>query len=128
MQIMNLLFFLPIMQNKKTVELSNHIIDYDKPSCVNCKFYKPTVYSSFDNNGKCTNYGYKNIENDKIYYEYSIICRNNEDKCGKNGLSYVAEKNLNNKKIMHHINSYRDAYIALLITILFTLINSRLKL
>ena len=101
-----------------TFSLSSNIKNIEKPACVNCKFYKPENYNTFDSTlNKCLKYGEKNIHDGKIYYEFVSMCRRNEEKCGENGLNYEEEPNLATKKLIHNLNNYSYAYTSSIILI-----------
>lgn len=63
------------------------IRDLEKPSCVECIYYKPdyTAVSVFD---KCTQFGGKDLHTGDILYDYADSVRRDETKCGKVGKYY----------------------------------------
>ena len=54
------------------------------PLCKNCVYYKPSFLNSY-NFGECTKFGKKDNKTDVLVYQYTHICRDNENECGKNG-------------------------------------------
>jgi hypothetical protein len=52
-----------LLQNRKiNTHLFSYINNFDKPTCITCKFYKPEHYDSFDSiTSKCSFYGNKNL-------------------------------------------------------------------
>ena len=49
------------------------------PLCKMCKHYRK---------GRCTLYGFKNVETGKIVHESASSCRSDKDTCGKEGKNY----------------------------------------
>ena len=62
------------------------------PVCKNCIFYRPNILDifNFENFGKCTKYGYKDVVSGGVYYNYADTCRSNEKMCGNTGKDYIA--------------------------------------
>ena len=54
------------------------------PSCKNCMYYKPSFFDSY-NFGECKKFHKKDNKTDILIYEYTHICRDNEEECGKSG-------------------------------------------
>lgn len=107
----------------KVTSLSPNIVNIGKPVCANCKFYKPNEYSSFDSElSNCQFYGKKNIHNGKITYEYADLCRNDEKKCGIEGVSFEEEPNLNMKKSIHYLKRYSYIYTSIFIYLFFSIL------
>jgi len=103
-----LLLFPLIIQKKRlfsSTKLFSSIKNIDKPACINCKFYKTEKFQNFDSiYNKCSKFGSKNIHNDIIYYDSATSCRENNEKCGEEGLYFQKEENLILKKINHHFS------------------------
>ena len=84
-----------------------------------CKYFTP---SYFDNQfvsaySKCKYFGDKNILSGKIEYDYAILCRNDEFKCGTEGMMFVKEPKLNSKIITHIlVNNPRKKIIIFFLT------------
>ena len=76
--------------------------------CKNCKYFKPDPTYSFDSitNSKCMCFGDKSIITGDIEYDNVEKCRNDETKCGKEGIQYVEEKNIVVKKLWHNTKMY----------------------
>ena len=84
----------------------NIIKNIKLPSCKNCIYYKPDNYnidftSSFT---RCEKFGEKNIITDKIKYDFTELCRENESKCGKEGKYFEEEKYIDMKILIHKFN------------------------
>jgi hypothetical protein len=92
-------FFFSIINSHKIIK------NIDFPSCKNCIYYKPCPYSDFTSIyvSKCNKFGVKNIISDEITYEYASSCRDDESKCGKEGIYFQKEENLSRKKVRHII-------------------------
>ena len=56
------------------------------PKCKDCKWYRNNKIGQ----PECKKFEMK-VNNDKKYYEFTFICRNNDDLCGENGY-YFSEK------------------------------------
>jgi len=70
------------------------IINGNLPSCSKCIHYRG-FYSILllDNHfGKCNKFGVKDIVTGKIKYDYADIVRNDENKCGQNGIFFEPRK------------------------------------
>ena len=61
-------------------------------SCRNCIHYKPSFFGPELSN--CANFGDKDIITNKITYEYTDHCRDNEKKCGKEGKYFEKDNNI----------------------------------
>jgi hypothetical protein len=77
------------------------------PSCKNCIYYKSNILnndftSTFN---KCEKFGEKNIVTDIITYNFADFCRNDENKCGKEGKYFEEEKNIKFKIFRYKIMS-----------------------
>jgi hypothetical protein len=89
----------------KSVSRPNFIKNINTPVCRNCIYYKPFIYSSdFDGSySECYRFGVKDIVTNKITYDFTSSCRNDEKKCGYNGKYYTEEINLNLKIFKHKV-------------------------
>jgi len=86
----------------KTPNTDKIIKNIHLPSCKNCVFYKPNPSSSFTSPlSKCEKFGEKNILTDEITYDYADSCRREESKCGKEGVFFEEEKNVEIKVFKH---------------------------
>ena len=72
--------------------LSSFIKCRDLPACINCVHfiedqsnYPYDPPPSDEKYGKCKLFGRQNMVTGNINYEYASLCRENEEKCGKNG-------------------------------------------
>ena len=77
------------------------------PSCKNCIHYKPS-YSTTDftaSYNSCNKFGRKDIITNKISYDLAFMCRNDENKCGRQGKYFEVEKNIKLKIFTHQIIS-----------------------
>ena len=64
--------------------LFSQIFAFHPPSCKNCIYYKPSFFDSY-NFGECKKFHKKDNKTDILIYEYTHLCRDNEDECGKTG-------------------------------------------
>jgi len=89
----------------KSVSRPNFIKNNNIPACRNCIYYKPFIYNSdFDGSySECYRFGKKNIVTNKITYDFTSSCRNDENKCGYNGKYYTEELNLDMKIFNHKV-------------------------
>ena len=103
MRILSTLTFTLLQKKHINTHLYSSINNFDKPICINCKFYKPEHFSSFDSTtSKCSFNGNKNLHTGKIEYPYATTCRNDETLCGEEGKLYQEEKKINIVKLSHH--------------------------
>ena len=72
--------------------LSSFIKHKDLPACINCVHFIPHEtnypYDPPPNDkeyGKCKLFGKQNMVTGTINYEYAVLCRENEQKCGEKG-------------------------------------------
>jgi hypothetical protein len=72
----------------------------------------------------CQKFGNKNIITDKITYDYADLCRQQDDKCGKEGKYFENDPYIKSKIIKHRIIS-RMPFI-LLSLVIFNAIASTL--
>jgi hypothetical protein len=92
------------------------IENFHLPSCKNCKFFKPSfTYSDFTSTfNKCEKFGEKNIVTDEITYKYADLCRRDESKCGKRGIFFEEEPNIDLKIFKHSfVNNFPNLLIIL---------------
>jgi len=75
--------------------------------CRNCKFFIPDATDIDFTSGynRCSNFGVKNIVSDKIIFDYTDSCRNDESKCGLEGKFFEKEPNLYSKMVLHKIRT-----------------------
>ena len=75
-------------------------------SCRNCVHFKPSLKvldDNFSSFSKCNKFGSKDIISGKITYDYTDLCRNNEENCGHNGKYWEIEKNLDLKILKYMV-------------------------
>lgn len=90
----------------KINSIKNEVENENVKFCKDCKYFLPNKFLFITNNefGKCALYNKlnKNDENylvtgkkkeDTIEYSYCSICRNSEDKCGKEGKDFISKYN-----------------------------------
>lgn len=84
---------------------SNQIIkNINVPSCRNCIYYKPPYYSDYSSCvAKCNKFGTKDVITDELVYDFAVMTRTNENKCGNEGKYFELEKNIEFKIFMHQI-------------------------
>jgi hypothetical protein len=89
----------------KTPNTDKIIKNFHFPSCKNCVFYKPdpNTVNFISTLSKCEKFGEKNIVSDEITYDYADICRRDESKCGKEGVFFEEEKNVEIKVFKHKL-------------------------
>jgi hypothetical protein len=63
-----------------------NVKSHNPPFCYDCKHYKPTSYSNYNNLGKCALF--IRVYEKRMLYEYADIARQDEHKCGKNGKDF----------------------------------------
>jgi len=116
------LFFLIAINAEKIIKTVSvpTIRNSNFPSCRNCIYYQPSFFSTdFDSStSKCEKIGEKNILTGKITYDYVEICRKDESGCGKKGIYFEEEKNLNMKIFFHKmISSFPETVLISLMVI-----------
>jgi hypothetical protein len=95
--IFNLLFLIYLINAK--------IITNNIPICKNSIHFKPLFQNDFSSDlNKCKYFGTKNIFTDDINYEYAILCRKDESKCGVNGKYFEEDPNVEIKILFHNIS------------------------
>jgi hypothetical protein len=89
---------LPLIRGDRVIKNIN------LPSCRNCMYYKPSTHNDFSSSlNRCEKFGTKDIISDEIDYDFASYCRNDEDKCGKDGKFFEIEPNLPAKMMTHSI-------------------------
>lgn len=79
--------------------------------CAHCKFYKPNWYEDFYSvSNKCSYFYIKDNYSGEIKYEYTSVCRADENKCGLNGKFFEIDPNLKRKKEIHSFDKERFNY------------------
>jgi len=94
--------FLQIFMLLNTPKIISNI---ENPTCKNCVHYKPSLtnidfVSQFN---KCEKFGEKNVMNGKIKYDFAIVARNDENKCGLSGKYFEQDPNINIKILKHFV-------------------------
>lgn len=80
------------------------IRNFDFPPCKNCVYYRPSGFNHFASPlNKCEKFGTKDVVTDEIAYNYTDICRSDEDLCGKSGKYHVKEPRFVLKRLKHAI-------------------------
>lgn len=74
------------------------IIKTQKP-CINCIHYiekkityPDDYYNTKSNIGRCSIFGKQHFVTGEIEYDSALLCRTNEQKCGKNGIFFSESK------------------------------------
>lgn len=105
------LFFI-VLVDSKIIKNAN------LPACRNCIHYKPPFLSDFDSSfSKCEYFGTKNIQTDKISYDYADSCRNDEKKCGQDGIYFKKEDNIFFKLLVHNLKNLSPILFTILLGI-----------
>jgi len=82
-------------------------------------YYKPSNYNDFTSTlNRCEKFGTKDIVSDQIDYDFASSCRNDENKCGKEGKYFELEQNLPAKMTQHFVAKNWPIGFAILIGIL----------
>jgi hypothetical protein len=98
------------------------------PACINCKFYKPNVYSEFASSlSRCEKFGEKNITTGKIEQDFVAMCRNDESKCGVEGKFFEEEENIDQKQFLHSIEYHLPKFFALFLFIFYSCFTQRVQ-
>ena len=105
---MNMMYYFLFFSGCIMTMESKIIKNMNVPSCRNCIHYKPSLYSKFssDYTSKCNYFGTKDIQTDEIFYDYTSSCRNDESKCGLNGIYFEKEPNIGFKIFLHNSIHY----------------------
>jgi len=74
-------------------------------SCKNCIYFKPSFSTSPSRLGKCEKFETKDIITSEVIYEFTDLCRRDEDKCGESG-KYFEEENKAIKMFKFNIIKY----------------------
>jgi hypothetical protein len=79
------------------------IRNIDIPSCKDCIYYRTKLFNGDFTSplNKCSQFGEKNIFTGEIKYDYADTCRNEESKCGKQGIEFKKEPRLWLKNLKH---------------------------
>ena len=115
------LLYSSLISNIKSEKIITNI---NIPSCKNCIFYKPNNDREFASSlNLCEKFGEKNIITDEIEYDSVYRCRNNEEKCGKEGIFFQEEPNIQLKIFKHSLvkNAFFNVYIIIIILFLLDL-------
>jgi hypothetical protein len=86
------------------ISLVNSVIINNKniPVCRNCIHFLPNSGSEFSSIiSQCNKFADKDLKTDEIIFNYADNCRDDENKCGKNGNYFELEKNLQRKIFLH---------------------------
>lgn len=111
------LIFLSIFYLFTGKRLFSTLHNYNKPSCIECKFYIPDDFSEYSSIiSKCEKFGHKDINNGKIYNDYSNSCRKDETKCGINGKEFEKVNNLFFCKLKHNFKRFYYLYSVYIIS------------
>jgi len=115
---MKILYLLLTLVNSEKI-----ITNFNIPSCRNCIYYKPSLYTSdfATTLSRCEKFGDKNIITDEITYLYADNCRNDESKCGKIGKYYEKEIYIEIKILNHVILSNMPTYLVTIIVFFYLL-------
>ena len=99
------------------------IKNINKLACKNCIHYIPPPYTKYESsNSRCSKFGSKDIVTDEITYDYASSCRNNESKCGEDGLYYEKDSDIEFKKFKHELLVDKTIFIACVSSFLFIVI------
>ena len=91
-------FFLMSLINSKVIINNKNI-----PVCRNCIHFSPNSVSEFSSIiSECNKFADKDLKTDKIIFNYADNCRNDENKCGKDGKYFEEEQNLQRKIFLHN--------------------------
>ena len=76
------------------------------PSCKDCIHYSPNAHElSFASRySHCKKFGEKNLVTGKIAYDSTDFCRNQEEKCGKEGTHFEADPQGAQKQLRYNSN------------------------
>lgn len=95
---MNIIYFFIISLVNSKVIINNINI----PVCKNCIHFIPNEYSDFSSSiSKCNKFGDKDLKTDDIIFNYVDDCRSDINKCGKEGIYFEKEPNLQRKIFTH---------------------------
>ena len=73
-----MLLFILFIMNTFYIKSLRHF-----PSCKNCIYYKPSFFDSY-NFGECKKFHKRDNKTDILVYQYTHLCRDNENECGQN--------------------------------------------
>lgn len=101
------------------------------PACRNCIHYIPSSFTTdftYPYN-ECGKFGVKNIVTDKIEYSIASSCREDKEKCGKEGKYFEEEPNIGWKITKHNVKSRNalavvgSTYIFLVVSFVYSLLD-----
>ena len=85
-----LLLFLRLFNKKLPTSI---IKNGDLPVCKECRFYRSSLYNFYDPAlARCHKFGRKDIITGYITYDYADLCREDQEKCGKEGKAYLEKE------------------------------------
>lgn len=86
MKFLNFLFALCAINNNKQILIEKNY-QKDIPLCKNCIYYKSYIsyFENIESLARCSKFSYKDIISNDNMNQYAIICRQNEEQCGKFG-------------------------------------------
>lgn len=116
---MKLLFLFFTLVNSDIIIKNNNV-----PACRNCIYYEANKNTHFTNTvSKCKKFAEKELETDKIIFDYADFCRMDENKCGKIGRYYEKENKLEQKIFIHYLIHYipQSIIISLSVFLMFDL-------
>ena len=117
------LLTLPLIRGDRLIK------NIDVPACRNCMYYKPSTYNDFSSGlNRCEKFGTKDIVSDQIDYDFATFCRNDEDKCGKEGKYFELEQNLHAKMTQHFMAKNWPYGFAITIAVLLNVLAAYVKL
>ena len=76
------------------IEPKNTIKHADIPSCKHCKYYMPSDFLSYPELAECKKFKYFDQRTGHHEFPYAKTCRSKEFMCGREGKSFVFNKNL----------------------------------
>jgi hypothetical protein len=102
------------------INSDNKIKNINNPSCTNCIHFRPSP--PFNENGKCSMFGYKNLVTNEVNYNLASICREDKNKCGLEGKFYEELKSHNKiiRKITYFIKNNESRFIILFILLSYS--------
>jgi hypothetical protein len=116
-------FYINIVYSEKFIKNINTI------SCKNCIYYKPLIYNDLlSDNNECTKFGTKNIISNDIKYDSVYTCRNDETKCGKDGIYFIEDKNIKLKFLLYTLYKYFPYFLIIFPYFLLEYINLKDKI
>ena len=124
---MRFIYLLFISGYFNQINISKIIKNIDIPSCKNCIYFKQ--HKTIDSLSTCSKFGEKNIITDEIKYDFTDICRKDDEKCGFEGKFFERDSdiNLTIKDIKKYLNqnypyfTVGGCFILYIIKIVYTL-------